>query len=85
MTKSKSDEQKQGRNISPLYLELTKLGKNSRIFINSVSSVEEFSKSVVILKLYRGALKISGDCLLLSIYENKSVEINGEISRLEIL
>ena len=85
MTKSKNNDQKQGRNMSPLYLELTKLGKNSRLFINSVRSVEEFSTSLIILKLYRGALKILGSDLLLSIYENKSLEINGEISGLEIL
>ena len=85
MTKSKKQEEKQGRNISPFYLELTKIGAKSRAFISSVRSVEEFSSEQIVLKLYKGALKISGTGLLLSVYENRSVEICGEIFSLEIL
>lgn len=85
MTKSEKQNEIQGRNKSPLYLELTKLGAASKLFIHNVKNVESFSEEYILLKLAKGALKISGAKLILSIYENASIEIDGEIVKVEFI
>ena len=79
MTKTKIQDENQGRNNPSFYMELTKNALFSNAFINNIRSVEHFTSELILLKLAKGALRISGKNLELSIYENSSVEINGNI------
>ncbi len=80
MTKLEKQNEIQGRNKSSLYLELSRIGSLSKLFIHNIKSVEQFTNTDVILKLNKGAIRISGKELLLSVYENASVEVDGVIT-----
>jgi hypothetical protein len=85
MTKKQNSDENSGRNKSSLYLEMNKTGSFSRFFINRITRVEGLTDESVLLKLNRGAVKISGRTLNLTIYENGSVEICGDIRKVEFL
>ena len=85
MTKTQKTQEKQGRNIKPLYIEMTKNALSTKVFISSVDKIETLTLENILLKISRGAIKIRGENLNLSILENKSVEITGNVLAVEFI
>lgn len=85
MTKGEIQNLPAGKKSSSMYMELTKTLNKSKMFIHNIRAVEEFSDKCVLLKLPKGFIKISGEALCLSIYENTSVEIKGTVFMVEFV
>ncbi len=66
----------------PFFLELSRSGKNSDIVVGGVIGVLEFSDENALLSTYSGRINISGEKLNVTIFENKTVQIQGKIKEI---
>ncbi len=60
------------------HIEATRTGKILNTVITGVISVAEFSENKILLLTHGGRMFISGTCLIMSIFENQTVEIKGK-------
>lgn len=76
----------EGKNkISSFHLEIDKFNGKISVNVSSVLAVEEFSTGVCILKFNKGGIRILGEGLELTVYQNKNVEISGKIRTVEFV
>jgi hypothetical protein len=67
------------------HIEADKMMTNTSVSVTNVLSIIDFREDAVILKMRKGKIKISGESLSISIYENKIVEIFGKVRNIEFL
>lgn len=70
---------------SCFHIEVDKMMITSSVCVSNVLSIVDFREDDAILKMKKGKIKISGEALSISIYENKIVEILGKIRKIEFL
>ena len=76
----------EGKNkISSFHLEIDKFGGKISVNASSVVAVEEFSVEVCILKFNKGGIRLLGEGLGLTIYQNHNIEITGKIRTVEFI
>lgn len=68
---------------SDFHAEIDKSGDGFRVLVSGVRRVTELSEKSLSLKCPHHSLKIKGDTLSLSLYEDKSVEISGKLEVIE--
>ncbi len=65
--------------ISPFHIEADRVMGGISMQVGGVIGVNEFSDTTVLLKLRGMNVRINGTSLCLTVYENKTVEIVGNI------
>jgi len=87
MAKEKNQKRdiRSGALPSGFHIEVDKILSNVAVSVNNVFSIVDFRDDAAILKMRKGKIKISGDGLSISIYENKIVEIIGKVRNIEFL
>lgn len=70
---------------SGFHIEADKVISGISVSVSSVSSIIDFTTEVAVLKMKRGKIRIVGESLSLTIYENKIVEISGKVGNIEFL
>ncbi len=70
---------------SCFHIEVDKMMAITSVCVNNVLSIVDFGEDIAILKMRKGKIKISGESLSISIYENKIVEIFGKVRMIEFL
>lgn len=69
---------------SGITLQLKKTGRSAALVVGGILSVAAFSKQEVLLLSHGGMLSVRGDGLSLSSLEDRTVEIMGKITVLEL-
>ena len=82
MTKQNGNASPHG---SPLVIEIKKSSSGAVLSAVGVVSVTELSRESVSLASHSGRLSIKGAELVLSVFENKTVEVSGRIEGVEML
>lgn len=67
------------------HIEADRVGGGISVSISGVLSILDFGEESALVKLRRGRIKIDGKSLSISVYENKIVEISGNVCRMEFL
>lgn len=67
------------------HIEADRLMSGISVSVSSVSSIIDFTTESAVLKMKKGKIRISGECLTLTIYENKIVEISGKVGNIEFI
>ena len=70
---------------SALHIEIDKLGNALCVSICEVRSVSELSDEIVVARLKRGSVRVVGSELVVSVYENRVVEIVGAVRGIELI
>lgn len=70
---------------SGFHIEADKILSTTSVSVNNVFSIVDFREDAAILKMRKGKIKISGEELSISVYENKIVEISGKVRDIEFL
>ena len=70
---------------SGFHLEADRMMSNTSVCVSNVTAIIDFKSEFAVLKVRKGKIKISGENLSLSIYENKIVEISGKVGNIEFL
>ncbi len=70
---------------SGFHIEADKILSKTSVSVNNVLSIVDFKEDTAILKMRKGKIKISGEELSISVYENKIVEILGKVRNIEFL
>lgn len=63
-------------------LEAGRVGRGISIALSGVIGISDYSEGEIILKTHGGKIKILGQGLMLSIYEDKTAEIVGRIEEI---
>lgn len=74
-----------GYSESPFSLEMRKGKRGSIMSVSDVIGVFEYSSNRVELTSRGGKLAVSGEGLVLSVFEERTVEIYGKITGIEII
>lgn len=69
--------------LSPFHVEIDKVSGGTSVLIYGVLGINEFSESFVSVSVKDLSLGIFGEALCMTVYENKTVEIIGSITKLE--
>jgi hypothetical protein len=67
------------------HLELDRLVSDMSVSLMGVLSIIDLCDSSVILKMRRGKVRVRGEGLSVSVYENKTVEIIGKVFSVEFI
>lgn len=67
------------------HLELDRLVSDMSVSLMGVLSIIDLCDSSVILKMRRGKVRVRGEELSVSVYENKTVEIIGKVFSVEFV
>lgn len=70
--------------FSEFHLEMDKNQKGISMLVGGTFSIKEYGDNSCILKTEIGSINISGKGLSISVYENKTVEISGNVEELSI-
>lgn len=70
---------------SGFHIEADRILSTTSVSISNVLSIIDFKDETAILKMRKGKIKIVGEELAISIYENKIVEIKGKVRNIELL
>ncbi len=71
--------------FSRFHIEADRTASGISVSAAGVVSIFDISNREVILKLRRGKLKITGERLLLNVYEGRTVEITGRVRSVEFI
>ena len=76
-----------GRHISPLpfHTEIDITSRGMAFLVSGVTGIRDFSSECAVLRIRGFLLRICGEQLSLTVYENKTVEIVGKITEVEFL
>ena len=69
---------------SPALLEIRKTSSGAALSVVGIISVTALSGEFISLASHSGRLDIRGSSLVLSVFENKCVEVSGKIESLEM-
>ena len=78
-------EKQAGASVSPFHLELDKRGKRVRCTVSGIISVSDLLDNLVILVTHSGRVMIRGEGIVMSVYNDRIVELSGIISGVEFL
>lgn len=67
------------------HCEIDGAAAHTSIILSGINSIRDFSDSEVLLRTRGFFVKINGKALSLAVYENKTVEISGKISAMELI
>ena len=70
--------------LAPAVLEIRKTSSGAELSVFGVVGVTELTDEVISLASHSGRVDIRGSKLVLSVFENKSVEIYGKIDGVEL-
>lgn len=68
----------------PLIAEIRKTSSRAAISVVGVVSVTELSRELISLASHLGRVEVRGEELTLSVFENKTVEVSGKITAVEM-
>ncbi len=74
----KNNEKFKGDSIGRFHMELLRIRKRLTSVISGVICIYEFSKNEIIVLTHGGKIKITGDELSISVFENQTIEIKGK-------
>lgn len=81
-----ADKNPKSRKLFPqFHMEVDKLGSTIAVSVGLVSSVIDISSKAVILKLKHRKIKVVGEELTVTVYENRIAEISGRVGVIEFL
>lgn len=80
-----AEAEKRKRVQSNFHMEAVRSFNGISISIYGVYSVLDFNEENVLIKLRKGKIKITGKGLKMSVYENSTIEIAGQISEVAFL
>lgn len=63
-------------------LEASRVGRGVSLAISGVIGISDYSESEILLKSHGGKIRVCGQRLMLSIYEDKTAEIVGRIEEI---
>lgn len=63
-------------------LEASRVGRGVSLAISGVIGISDYSESEILLKSHGGKIRVFGQRLMLSIYEDKTAEIVGRIEEI---
>ena len=63
-------------------LEASRAGRGISVALSGVIGISDYSETEIILKSHGGKIRISGQHLMLSIYEDNTAEIVGRIEEI---
>lgn len=77
-------EKKSVKVVSPpsFSLEASRVGRGISIVLSGVIGISDYSESEILLKSHGGKIKVCGQRLMLSIYEDNTAEIVGRIEEI---
>ncbi len=76
----------QTSNYSVIYhIEMDRVLNRQLLSVSRVTSIIDFSETLIKLKMRRGSLHISGEKLEINVYENRLVDITGKVDKIEFL
>ena len=84
LKKAKENAQGKGK-TSNFHIEMDKIGGGISISVCGVANINNFTSEEVVLKFSVGKMRVLGNELDLIIYENKTVEVLGKISKVEFV
>lgn len=70
---------------SGFHLEADRMMSKTSVCVSNVTAIIDFRSEFAVLKMKKGRIKIIGENLSISIYENKIVEISGKVGNIEFL
>ena len=68
----------------PMVLEIKKTSSGAVLSVVGIMSVTELSGEAISLASHSGRLRVSGTDLVLSVFENRCVEISGKIEGVDM-
>ena len=63
-------------------LEASRAGRGISVVLSGVIGISDYSERVILLKSHGGKIRICGERLMLSIYEDNTAEIVGRIEEI---
>ena len=70
--------------ISPLSLEIKKGKRSACLVCSAVVSIVDYSEESLIIATHKGRVNIIGEGLVLSVLENRTVEVFGRIEEVRM-
>lgn len=83
--KNKAEKMIMPRFLRSFHVEADKVGANISVSVGGVISILDFSDTGAIFKVRGGKIKICGDSLSVSVYENNIAEVCGKVAVLEFI
>ena len=69
---------------SDVYSELTKSKSGASILLSGILAVDSLSSSEISLRAHSGGLSVFGEELLITVFQNKTIEIKGKITEVKL-
>ena len=85
MTKKDKNNESINKKASPFHLEADKFVGKFTVSVSGVDVVEEFTDTKVIFKIGKAPVKIIGEKLHITVFENNTIEIGGLIRGIEFV
>ena len=77
--------EKNYKQFPDFHIEVDKVSGGISVSVGLVSSVIDISRNYVVLKLKKRKIKIVGEDLSITVYENKIADISGRVCGIEFL
>ena len=85
---TKAENSRVGASVSApptLHAELERRGRSAVLSVFGVVSVGEFCDSAVLLVSRGGRLRVTGERLVLAVFEGRTAEVRGKITGVEVI
>ena len=69
---------------SPFHIEIDRVQGGVAVLVSGVRAIRELADTTVLFRIKGGFLRVNGRAIAVTVYENKTVEVIGGISGIEI-
>ncbi len=69
---------------SPFHVEIDRIQSGVAVLVSGVRAIRELTDTTALLRLKGGFMRINGSGISVTVYENKTVEVIGGVSGIEI-
>ncbi len=84
MTRNNEKIEAPPRFTSPFHIEIDRVQGGVAVLVSGVRAIRELTDTTALFRIRGGFLRVSGRAIAVTVYENKTVEVIGGVSGIEI-
>ena len=84
MTRNNEKSKSAPRMPSPFHVEIDRVQGGVAVLISGVRAIRELTDTTALFRIKGGFLRVNGHSIAVTVYENKTVEVIGGVTGIEI-
>ena len=81
---TRNNQKRQQPPGSPFHIEVDRTHGGIAVLVTGVRAIRELTENTTLFRLKGGFIRISGAGITVTVYENRTVEVVGGVTRIEI-